>query len=320
MTIGNIIETVPCIDAHMKSKQVNDLFIDDPTLRGIVVLQNDKPIGHISRTHFYQTIGTQYGYNLYMGRECKLLYKQSPLIVDCTKPLTEVSQLAMERNETDLYDDIIVTKEQCFLGVVSVRALLLKLVETQVKIASFMNPLSHLPGNHVIEQKMQELLDMPHYSLMYFDLDHFKKYNDLYGFKKGDKLLLYLTDILKTFVTEPKYFLGHVGGDDFVAIVPHFNVEKLCGNIISAFDKDIRKFYDDYHLNQNLLVPGRNGELEPFNVSSLSIAIVTNEFEQYDSIEQLATTAAKVKKHCKKIAGSCFLINEPIGNIEQQIV
>ena len=112
MTIGNIIETVPCIDAHMKSKQVNDLFIDDPTLRGIVVLQNDKPIGHISRTHFYQTIGTQYGYNLYMGRECRLLYKQSPLIVDYTKPLTEVSQLAMGRNETDLYKKIV---GSCFL-------------------------------------------------------------------------------------------------------------------------------------------------------------------------------------------------------------
>ncbi len=60
--------------------------------------------------------------------------------------------------------------------------------------------------------------------------------------------------------------------------------------------------------------------LNRLNVSSLSIAIVTNEFKQYNSIEQLATTAAKVKKHCKKIAGSCFLINEPTRNIEHQIV
>ncbi|WP_431028973.1 GGDEF domain-containing protein [Lysinibacillus sp. LZ02] len=312
MSIENIIQTVPCIDEYTKSKKVDQLFVEDPTLRGIVVLREEKPIGHISRTHFYEKIGTKYGYNLYMGRECSLLYKSSALVVDYAMPITDISQLAMKREEPDLYDDIIVTKEHCFKGVVSIRALLLKLAETQVRIASFMNPLSHLPGNHVIEQKMQELLDLPNYSLIYFDLDHFKKYNDLYGFKKGDKMLLYLTDILKHFINMPNMFLGHIGGDDFVAIVPHYDVAPLCSNIIEAFDQNIRKFYDDFHLHQNLLVPGRNGELEPFTVSSLSVAVVTNEYKQYDSIEHLATTAALVKKHCKKIKGSCFLINEPI--------
>ena len=80
---------------------------------------------------------------------------------------------------------------------VSIRELLLKLVDTQVAIASFLNPLSSLPGNKLIDEKLEEALQLSQYSLIYFDLDHFKSYNDTYGFNKGDKILRYLTEILK---------------------------------------------------------------------------------------------------------------------------
>lgn len=137
MKIGEVIEKVPCIDEFVKNKEVDVLFTSNPSLRSIVVVRDEKPIGHITRTHFYQKIGTQYGYHLFMGRQNQLIIKENPLIVDRYIPITEVSTLAMSRPPEDLYDDIIVTKNDLYDGMVSIRELLLKLVDTQVAIASF---------------------------------------------------------------------------------------------------------------------------------------------------------------------------------------
>ena len=309
--IGRIVKIVPSISPTLKNKEVDKLFTNNPDLRGIVVVHHEKPIAQITRTHFYQKIGTLYGYNLYMGRESKLLAKTSPLIVDFHQPITEVSKLAMERQEEDLYDDVIVTKDDRFMGVVSIRALLMEFVDIQVQIASFLNPLSKLPGNHLIEQKLTEILYLEKYSVLYFDLDHFKTYNDLYGFNKGDKVLLHLTDILKKNITQRGYFLGHIGGDDFMAILPQYQVDTMCEEIIKEFDESIPSFYDEKHLNDpNFKVKVRSGNMEKFTIMFLSIAVLTNERQKFDKIEEISNAVAAIKRNCKKVKGSCYIIDE----------
>ncbi|WP_336636059.1 GGDEF domain-containing protein [Lysinibacillus fusiformis] len=309
MKIGEVIEKVPCIDEFVKNKEVDVLFTSNPSLRSVVVVRDEKPIGHITRTHFYQKIGTQYGYHLFMGRQNQLIIKENPLIVDRNIPITEVSTQAMSRPPEDLYDDVIVTKNDVYYGMVSIRELLLKLVDTQVAIASFLNPLSSLPGNQLINEKLEEALKLPQYSLIYFDLDHFKSYNDTYGFNKGDKILLYLTDILKRHICEVDDFLGHIGGDDFVAILPYYDAASICQRIIDDFDANILSFYELEDL-EYVQVANRIGKLEPLTCTTLSVAVITNEFQYFDSVEQLSNAVTHVKKQCKKITGSCYLINK----------
>ncbi|MFJ7668750.1 GGDEF domain-containing protein [Lysinibacillus sp. NPDC097195] len=308
MQIGEVIENVPCIDEFVKNKEVDLLFTSNPSLRSVVVVRDGRPIGHITRTHFYQKIGTRYGYHLFMGRQNQLIIKDNPLIVDYGTPITEVSTAAMGRRAEDLYDDVIVISKGQYVGVVSIRELLLKLVETQVAIASFLNPLTSLPGNKLIEEKLEEALHLEKYSLIYFDLDHFKTYNDTYGFKKGDNVLLYLTEILSRNIAGVKDFLGHIGGDDFVAIVPHYEVAGICQTIIEEFDARIIDFYELEDLLR-VQVPNRAGKLERFTCTSLSIAVMTNEYQQFTSVDQMSDAVARLKKECKKILGSCYLIN-----------
>ena len=244
-----------------------------------------------------------------MGRQSQLIKKNNPLIVEKNSPITEVSTLSMQRPEEDLYDDVIITNSGVFLGVVSIRNLLLKLVETQVAIASFLNPLSHLPGNKLIDDQLQETLLLSKYSLMYVDLDHFKIYNDTYGFTRGDKILLFVTEVLKRHIAGEGEFLGHISGDDFVAIFPHYAVTSICQTIINEFDAKIMDFYEFEDL-QNLHVSNRTGELQPFTCTSLSIAVLTNECQQFETVEQLTDVVTRLKKACKKVSGSCFLINK----------
>ena len=309
MKIGEVIENVPCIDEFVKNKEVDLLFISNPSLRSVVVVRDDKPIGHITRTHFYQKIGTRYGYNLFIGRHNQLIMKQNPLIVDRNIPITEVSTLAMSRPSEDLYDDVIVTRNDLYYGVVSIRELLLKLVDTQVAIASFLNPLSSLPGNKLIDERLEGALQLSQYSLIYFDLDHFKSYNDTYGFNKGDKILLYLTDILKRNIVGTEDFLGHIGGDDFVAILPHYEAFAVCQRIIDEFDAFILSFYAVEDLAY-LQIQNRAGKLEPLSCTTLSIAVITNQYQQFESVDQLSDAVTRVKKQCKKISGSCYLVND----------
>ncbi|RHW34976.1 GGDEF domain-containing protein [Lysinibacillus yapensis] len=309
--IGRIAKKVPYISPSLKNKEVDKLFTEKPNLRGIVVVHQEKPVAHITRTHFYQKIGTLYGYNLYMGRESNLLAKTNPLIVDFYQRITEVSKLAMERQEEDLYDDVIVTKDGKFFGVVSIRALLMEFVDIQVQFASFLNPLSKLPGNHLIDQKLGEILYLDQYSIIYFDLDYFKTYNDIYGFNKGDKVLLHLSEILKRNVAQAGYFLGHIGGDDFMAILPHYNINAICENIIRDFDETIPRFYDTKHLkNPDFKVKGRSGTMENFTIMSLSIAVLTNAKRKFKKVEDLSDALASVKRTCKKVKGSCYMIDE----------
>ncbi len=309
MQIGEVIENVLSIDEFVKNKDVDLLFTSNPSLRSVVVVRDGKPIGHITRTHFYQKIGTRYGYNLFMGRQNQLIMKDNPLIVESSTPIIEVSTEAMDRRAEDLYDDVIVIKKGLYLGVVSIRELLLKLVETQVAIASYLNPLTSLPGNKLIEEKLEKALQLDKYSLIYFDLDHFKTYNDTYGFNRGDKILLYLTEILNRNITGIEDFLGHIGGDDFVAILPHYEVASICQTIIEEFDAQIIDFYELEDLVQ-LQVLNRVGKLERFTCTSLSIAVITNEYQQFTSVDHLSDAVTRLKKECKKIYGSCFLIND----------
>ncbi|MCH7321369.1 GGDEF domain-containing protein [Solibacillus sp. MA9] len=310
-TIGHIVEEAEWIDEQVKNKEVNQKFVQQPTLRGIVIVKDQTPVGHIPRSHFYQKIGTLYGYNLYMGRANTLLAKANPLVVDVTISLADASKLAMARNEEDLYDDLIVTENNCFVGIVSVRTLLLKLAEAEITRASALNPLSSLPGNQMINHKINDLLSAERFSLIYIDVDRFKIFNDLYGFNRGDKVLLYLTTILKKCVLSQDDFLGHIGGDDFVIVVPHFDVTLLCENIITHFQKSIHQFYDAEHLEHPPIVKDRNGNeilLEPM---TLSIAVVSNEHQIFADEHELSHTVAQVKKRCKMQEDNSIIFHNP---------
>jgi hypothetical protein len=183
VNIGDISEKVPVVPLSTKSAEVNLLFEDNPDLEGILVSEDDKPAGLVM-----SKISTKYGFDIFMGRSIELVMDKNPLIVDYFDPITLVSSQAMVRSQKNLYDYVVVTLNKCLHGIVSIKTLLIKLAEVQVNQAMYTNPLSGLPGNVLIEEKLLEYLQdgKKPFSLLYLDLDHFKEYNDTYGFKKGD--------------------------------------------------------------------------------------------------------------------------------------
>jgi len=314
IVIGEIAKDSFIVSPSTKCEDVYTIFEKDSSIEGIVVCMNHKPVGLVMKTHFFQRLSTKYGFDLFMKRTIDLVMDNEILIVDYSLPLTEVSSLAMNRKLEHIYDIVIVTKENAFFGIVSIRELIMKLAEIQIRNARYSNPLTGLPGNNVIKETLQEVLTFNRFSVLYIDIDSFKAFNDTYGFSKGDELIketaLILSEVITTTENEPS-FIGHIGGDDFIATIPHHHYGAICDSIIARFTDSLQIFYSQEDFEKGYVTGiSRQGVFEKLPLASISIAIIHNKKRPITSLEQLSKESAKVKSYCKSIKNSIYLTLE----------
>ena len=177
------------------------------------------------------------------------------------------------------------------------------------------SPLTGLPGNSQIQAEMQERLDSGRkYAMMYIDLDNFKAYNDTYGFSNGDEIIKLTAKIITKYVlkngSDKKNFVGHIGGDDFVALVEENNYEEICQNIIAEFDKSIVKYFTKEDIDRGYLeVENRKGVIEPFPLTTISIGVVEVTSTRFKNTLEIGEAGAAVKHLAKTIWGSTYVID-----------
>ena len=177
------------------------------------------------------------------------------------------------------------------------------------------SPLTGLPGNSQIQAEMQERLENgENYALMYIDLDNFKAYNDTYGFSNGDEIIKLTANIITKKVfkkgNNSKNFVGHIGGDDFVALVEDTNYEKICQDIIAEFDKRIVKYFTKEDVERGYLeVENRKGIVEPFPLTTISIGVVEVTNKRFKNTLEIGEAGAAVKHLAKTIWGSTYVID-----------
>ncbi|CAK9331187.1 GGDEF domain-containing protein [Thermoanaerobacter kivui] len=299
------------ISPFVLGSEVEKIFADNPNIQGITVVNDKKAVGLVMRKEFFSHIGTQYGWAVYMKRPIYKLMDPNPLIFDYDVPISEVVKAVTTREEEKLYDYIIIEKDGVYYGIVPVITLLEKSMQLELNIAKYSNPLTGLPGNFVIEEKIREVISKNEpFSLLYLDLNNFKAYNDVYGFEKGDKVLKYVANILERHLYFYKdSFLGHIGGDDFVAIVKSYDVEKLCKNIIEEFDYNIVRFYNELDVKRGYIhATDRLGNEDDFPIMGISIAVVNNSNKKFSDIDEITGLVSKVKMECKKYGKSHYII------------
>lgn len=175
------------------------------------------------------------------------------------------------------------------------------------------SPLTGLPGNVQIHSELKKrITKQEEFAVMYFDLDNFKSYNDVYGFLQGDKIIQFTADTILSEIHEDENvgFLGHVGGDDFIAIVPYTDVENLCQRIIATFEGKVAEFFNSEDVKKGYLeVPNRKGIIEKFPLTSLSIAVVIADKNRFSNILEIGDVAAQVKHAAKSVMGSSYIID-----------
>ncbi len=184
--------------------------------------------------------------------------------------------------------------------------------------ASVNNPLTGLPGNLLIGAEVtRRLAQQQPFALLYADLDNFKSFNDAYGFARGDQVILLLADLLRAAQAgqpDAHTFIGHIGGDDFVALVNAASAEVWASALIAEFDAVVGDLYDPPDRERGYLVGyDRFGTPRRFPIVSLSIGGVDARQHPTASFDDLAALASEIKNVAKQTVGSQYVLDERHG-------
>lgn len=308
--------------AGKKLEYVADKMRQNTAMDSIPVTKEGKPIGVITRKKIFELFLGHYGRELHSKKPVEQFINTNVLIVDKHNSLSDVSRRFTSSNQIDMNIDIIITDSNKYIGVVKTKKLLQKITEQQIMSARHSNPLSMLPGNVPIYEWIDDLLDRKqNFKLAYFDLNNFIPYNDIYGYTRGDEVILLLAEIIKENIDPDTDRLGHIGGDDFVTIFQSRDWEQRCQNMLARFGEAIKGFYNDQDLrNQGIYSDDRRGENNFFSILSVAIGVVEPDWRSCQSHHDVATIATDAKHEAKKLSGNSLFLSRrrgPAQMIEQ---
>ena len=187
--------------------------------------------------------------------------------------------------------------------------LMLRRAERDVSV----HPTTRLPGTVQIERDLMERMARDEmFGVCYADLDHFKEFNDRYGYNSGDRVILLLSKMLRDLVRglAPGGFVGHIGGDDFIFNVPVTHLEHTCDEVVQLFDELIPYQYTEEDRKTGyFLGKDRRGSIHRIPLMTLSIGIVTNQFLGFSHTAQISELAAEMKTFAKSLPGSVYVVD-----------
>lgn len=289
------------VSPKVTSKYVYNIFKQNPEFFGLCVVEDEKVQGIITYEKLALKMSGHYGFSLNQNKPICELMDKNFLAVSHDTSITTVSNLAMSRPNDRLYDFIVVTENGKYIGTVTIKDLLSKKTEIEVDNAMQVNPLSGLPGNMIVEQKLAESIKSKNnYSIAYIDIDNFKAYNDVYGFENGDLVLKMLAYLLKHSIPSDS-FTGHIGGDDFTVIVNGIVDNTYFEMFEKQFETNVLSFYNPIDLkNGYITTANRRGEIEHFPLLTLTTAVVNNHEQEFNDIYELTKLMAKQKREKKQ--------------------
>lgn len=314
--IGQLKTDIPAVTPDTLIETVAALFDQNEYWFSMPVVSAGIPIGIINRSRLLQKLSKPFGRDLYVKKPVSHILDDNFIIVERHTRLETVSQQVTQRNRSHLEEDFIITENGCYFGVGQVIDLLKMITEMQIKSAQNSNPLTGLPGNVLIQEHLDQLIqNKKPFVTCYFDLDNFKPYNDQYGYAKGDEILISLANLLKKHHHPDIDFVGHVGGDDYVVVFRSNNWQKHIENILNDFIQYRKFFYNPDDLDgKGIWAEDRFGEKRFFSLMSISVAAIDSESANLGSASDIAGRLSFIKHEAKQVKGNS-LVAELSGSI-----
>ncbi|SER68547.1 bifunctional diguanylate cyclase/phosphodiesterase [Pseudomonas sp. NFPP19] len=306
--LSALLNEQPAVARNTPTANVLEAFRRQANLNSLAVLdEQGQPCGIVHRHSLSDALLKPFATDLFARKPISRLMNDDFLAVELSQSLQQVSRLITSRARQRIEEDFIITLNGHYLGLGRVIDVLKLITELKIQQARYANPLTLLPGNVPIQQCLSRLLQQARESVIcYVDIDSFKPFNDIYGYGRGDEVLLCLAQCLNDRVDPSRDFVGHIGGDDFLLVLGPEDWRRRLNQLLDDFHSQCRRFYRSEHLEAGCFVaPNRQGIRQEFPLLSLSIGVVhlyPQACGQLDS-NQLAELASQAKHHAKNIQG-----------------
>ena len=306
--LSSLLITQAAVACDTPTATVLEAFRRQANLNSLAVLDaQDHPCGIVHRHSLAEALLKPFGTDLFARKPISRLMSGDFLAVELNQSLQQVSRLLTSRARQRIEEDFIITVNGCYLGMGRVIDVLKLITELKIQQARHANPLTLLPGNVPIQQCLTRVLQQGRESVIcYVDIDSFKPFNDIYGYGRGDEVLLCLAQCLNERVDPSHDFVGHIGGDDFLMVLGVEDWRKRLQQLLEDFQSQCRRFYRAEHLDEGVFIAyNRQGQRQEFPLLSLSIGVVHLRAAACALLDasQLAELASQAKHHAKLIPG-----------------
>ena len=321
--LSALLNDQPAVQRDTPTATVLEAFRRQANLNSLAVLdEQGQPCGIVHRHSLSDALLKPFATDLFARKPISRLMNDDFLAVEMSQSLQQVSRLITSRARQRIEEDFIITLNGTYLGLGRVIDVLKLITELKIQQARYANPLTLLPGNVPIQQCLTRLLQQGRESVIcYVDIDSFKPFNDIYGYGRGDEVLLCLAQCLNERVDPSRDFVGHIGGDDFLLVLGPEDWRKRLNQLLDDFQNQCRRFYRPEHLEAGCFIaPNRQGVRQEFALLSLSIGVVHLRPEDCATLDasQLAEMASQAKHHAKDVVGFSVHVIDSFAAAEPQ--
>lgn len=325
MAAAKITVTAPALPQSATNNDVLDLFNRLPTLHAVAIVENDRPVALINRRSFMDRYALPYHRELFGKRPCMLFANAAPLLIEKSMTVEQMAKLLASDDQRYLADGFVITDEGRYVGLGTGESLVRAVTEVRIEAARYANPLTFLPGNIPISSHIARLLEhRAQFCACYVDLNHFKPFNDRYGYWQGDEVLKFAAAVLADVCDPTRDFLGHVGGDDFLILFQSDDWDPRVKRALRAFNTGALRFYaDDDRDAGGIHSEDRRGNPTFFGFLTMAIGCVRVAPPPRGGLpygsEEVASVAALAKHRAKQEANGLFVIDFDEGAAQLQL-
>lgn len=306
----HLVLPIPGISAAMPVGEVVEMFRRNADWTALAVLEAERPIGLVYRDELLIFLSRPLHPEIYNRKPVTSVMTRETVQIEARARLDQVSRLVTARSARPQRDDFIITRNGLYLGLGRTLDLLRQITAQQIQAARQSNPLTGLPGNREIQRHLSQwLARRRHFVACHLDLDHFKAFNDAYGYARGDQVLLHVAQVISQIVRPRVDFVGHVGGDDFVFLLRSQDWTLRLIAVIEELAASLVNFHSSEHREAGGLAGiDRDGTRRHFPLLSTSIAAFEVDGSHSITPDIVAETLRQTKALAKAKPGCACLL------------
>lgn len=310
--VGDLCMQREPLAADTRISDAVGIFQANPDWDSLPIVAEGRPIGVLRRDALLLKLSKPLHPEIYNPKPVTRLMETNVLVIDERTRLNQASRLITRNRHSRINEDFVIACDGRYRGLGRSIELLHHITEQQLLEAQQSNPLTLLPGNREIDSEVFRLLALrAPFAICHFDIDHFKPFNDHYGYSQGDQVLLNLAGLCRSAVADGLDFVGHPGGDDFILIMRSQDWRRRVSRIVESFSATCSKFYSQgNHVAEGFQGLDRDGQQRVFPFMTLSVGVAVAGANRYETSADLMCALSAAKQIAKTRSGNSVIMND----------